>query len=415
MSSQRRLRPFHVQLAARLLAEVEQGRRPADQILADCFRENRQMGARDRRLVSETVYDVLRNRRLLQWCAGENASPLTLVLCSLGQQGMLDEGLRARFEPLPPACSPGQAPPPTLPVAIRHSLPDWLWQHWQRQYGETDAARLAAAINRPAPVDLRVNTLKTDRDTLLRQLAEQGVEAVPTPFSPLGLRLSCRRSLKGLAAFRQGLFEFQDEGSQLIGIACEVQPGMQVLDLCAGGGGKTLQLAAAMGDRGEIIACEVAAKRLANLPPRLDRAGVRNVTCQSIRHERDPLLKRWRGRFDVLLVDAPCSGIGTLRRNPELKWRQPDLNALHATQSRLLEAAAPLLAPGGRLVYATCSLLDPENGAVIEAFRAAKPSFEPASLSLPASLTESAASTLALRPDLHGCDGFFMAAMRGPA
>lgn len=414
-------RPFHFRLIAELLAALDEGRTPADRLMQTAFRERRQMGARDRGLVAETVYHALRHRRRLVRLADSEA-PTDLAACAL-----LDTGL-AEAAALPALGWQGDATrlaarvafglPKDAPFAERASLPDWLASRLLAQFGEAEAMRLAEALNRPASVDLRINTLKTTRDELAAELTEAGHPCAPTPYSTEGLRMETRRPLFALPAFREGRFEVQDEGSQLVARLLDPKPGERVLDLCAGAGGKTLHIATLMQGRGAVTACDVSARRLMQLAPRLARTGLSNVRTLPIRDENDARLKRLRGSFDRVLVDAPCSGTGTLRRNPDIKWRAIGLDALAQTQAALLDAAAKLLRPGGRLVYATCSLLDEENAAQIDAFLERHPGFA----RLPAGEVLRAAGIdwhedgkdLRLSPHRHDTDGFYAAALGKP-
>jgi len=415
-ASSSRVRPFHIEVAANLVGEILKGKVPADALINQVFRENRQMGRRDRGTVAETVYDVLRHRRLMDWLAGTEATPRALVLVSLLRQGLLDLGLHERYaESIPAGLDERMGEESSLPMAVSLSLPDWLAEEWQQELGDEEAWALATALNEAAPVDLRVNTLKTDRESLQAQLAAEGYRAKPTPYSPQGLRRNDRSPLFSLQSFKDGLFDIQDEGSQLIGLATGVKPGMRVLDLCAGAGGKTLQMAAMMNNKGSIVACDVSPRRLSQLKPRLARAGVFNTQILPIAHENDAKLKCLRGSFDVVLVDAPCSGTGTLRRNPDIKWREIDLEQLYHTQTSLLEAAGRLVAPGGRVIYATCSLLQQENAGIVEAFLAKHADFSAMPLSLPESIRpqeQEAPAMLQLYPHQHGTDGFFMACLQ---
>lgn len=412
MKANPRVHPVHVRAVAGLLDEADQGRAPADVILAGHFRRHRQMGSRDRALVGDLFYEVLRHRRLLDWRGGRPDN-LARTLCALAKRGWLDPGLARKFggsTPKPCLTPPTKDEFEALVPEVRYSLPDWLARAWIARFGDEEARALAAAMNRQAPVDLRANALRLDRERLREILALDGIEAELTPHAPDGLRLAGRQALAKLKAFKDGLFEVQDEGSQIVGLASGVQPGMQVLDLCAGAGGKSLQMAAMMQGRGEIVACDVSARRLQNLSPRARRAGADNIRPMTIRDEQDPVLGRFRERFDVILVDAPCSGLGTLRRSPELKWRDPDIFGLRGTQERLLEAATRMLAPGGRVVYATCSLLEVENEQVVDAVLRAG-TLVPAELALPASLVEAPMARMTLLPHRHGTDGFFVAGL----
>jgi len=276
--------------------------------------------------------------------------------------------------------------------------------------------RLSEALNQPATLDLRVNTLKSDRDTVYRQLTEEGATLEATPYSPLGLRSQERASLFRSEAFSKGLFEVQDEGSQLIAMLVEAGRREMVMDFCAGGGGKTLALGAAMQATGTLYACDVAHWRLKALKPRLARAGLSSVRSMALASENDAHLKRLAGKMDRVLVDAPCSGTGTLRRNPDIKWRKLDLPELMHLQTRILAAAADLVKPGGRLVYSTCSLLDEENGGIVRAFLAVHPDFRlldaRAVFAGQGAIVPLEGEMMQLYPHRHATDGFFAAAMQ---
>jgi 16S rRNA (cytosine967-C5)-methyltransferase len=275
-----------------------------------------------------------------------------------------------------------------------------------------------AALDEPAPLDLRVNTLKAKRDDILDELKQLGVNAAPTPHSPWGIRVQGKPALQKLALFNRGDVEVQDEGSQLLALLTDPKRGEMVVDFCAGAGGKTLALGAAMRSTGRLYAFDVSGHRLDALKPRLARSGLSNVHPAQLAHERDDRIKRLAGKIDRVLVDAPCSGLGTLRRNPDLKWRQsPQAVAeMKAKQQAILDSAARLLKPGGRLVYATCSLLADENEAVAQAFGATHPDFDvlPAAEALTRAHVPEAESLvqgpyLRLWPHRHATDGFFAA------
>ncbi len=404
--------------AADLLATVLAGTLPADRQMDLHFRAHRALGARDRGFVAETVYGCLRRLRLLRHLTGDSAPTFDLVAAYLlSTQGWsarrLQEtgyagdapGLATRVRDLDIAA---------LPFAVRESLPDWLAARLLEQYGP-DAELLAQALREPAPVDLRVNTLKADRDEVQTRLRGEGYESTPTPYAPAGLRRAERAPLFATASFKAGLFEVQDEGSQLIALMLEPKRRERVVDFCAGGGGKTLHIGALMANSGTVYAFDVAAKRLERLRPRLARAGVDNVRTQVLESERDARLLRLRGKMDRVLVDAPCSGTGTLRRNPDIKWRTFDLAALGREQRRILDAAAHLVRPGGRLVYATCSLLPEENEAVTADFLAAHADFRAVAANdilarrhVPLTMKDEA---LRLDPLHHGTDGFYALAL----
>jgi 16S rRNA (cytosine967-C5)-methyltransferase len=301
---------------------------------------------------------------------------------------------------------------------VRAELPHWLYLEIEREY--PDAERLLAALIEPAVLDLRVNTLKAQRDEVMTEFAGFGVRGAPTAYSPDGIRLPDKPALTQWTAYREGRIEVQDEGSQLIARLVQPKRGQMVVDFCAGAGGKTLAMGALMRSSGRLYAFDVNDKRLAGLGPRMRRSGLTNVHPVAIRSESDPRVKRLNGKCDRVLVDAPCSGSGTVRRNPDLKWRfdQPELERVNGVQRSLLAAAARLVKPGGRIVYATCSLLSRENQAVVEEFLANHPAFHivPAATVL---ATQSVAIDNADRfapyfvmlPHLHGTDGFFGAVL----
>ncbi len=306
-----------------------------------------------------------------------------------------------------------------LPDKLRHNLPDWLAGALREQLGDAEFDALAQALLQPAPLDLRVNLLKARREAVRDALAAAGIDAVPTRWSPWGLRLAGKPALNRLGPFERGEFEVQDEGSQLLVLLTDPKRGEMVVDFCAGAGGKTLALGAAMRNTGRLYAWDTSAHRLDALKPRLARSGLSNVHPARLAHERDDRIKRLAGKVQRVLVDAPCSGLGTLRRNPDLKWRQSPASVaeLQAKQRAILASAARLLAPGGRLVYATCSLLRAENEAVAEGFTAdAGGQFEPMPAArlleqagVPGAAELDTAGCLRLWPHRHGTDGFFAA------
>ncbi|HEX7045675.1 MAG TPA: RsmB/NOP family class I SAM-dependent RNA methyltransferase [Burkholderiales bacterium] len=409
-------RPLHLAQSAELLQTILSGQAPADKQMERYFRAHRAMGVQDRAQVAETVYACLRHRRLLEHLA-QSSDAAALVAAHWLREGVsarvLEQGgfggdcraLAARVHTTDITA---------LPFAVRASLPDWLGERLVVQYGVDEAAALAQALNRPAPVDLRVNTLKTKPEELEHQLAAAGFACDPTPYSPSGLRLRERASVFRTALFRDGLFEVQDEGSQIVSFLLEPRRGEMIVDFCAGAGGKTLHLGALMANTGTLYAFDTAAARLERLAPRLRRAGLSNVRAVVLAHERDARAQRLYGKIDKVLVDAPCSGTGTLRRNPDIKWRAIDLPALVDAQRRILAAAAPLLKPGGRLVYATCSLLAEESEAVVAEFLAAHPDYRlvpagPVLARRHIALDAAPDGSLRLHPHRHGTDGFYAA------
>lgn len=391
---------------------------PADAVVSRYFRDHHQLGHADRAFVAETVFAVLRRGRSIEArCAGRLSDRARLLVALAVTRGWsqreLAPVLKASEEEWLAAAK--ALPESELPPAVRCDLPDWLYARLEAQFGADEVLRLAQALNQPAPLDLRVNTLKTNRAALLAQFAAEGIAAVPGSLSPLAIRLRDKPALARHPLFLAGAFEVQDEGSQLLGYLLEPRRGEMVVDFCAGAGGKTLLLGALMKNTGRLYAYDVSDKRLARLKPRLARSGLSNVHPVRIEHERDARIKRLAGKVDRVLVDAPCSGLGTLRRNPDLKWRQGEdsVAELAVKQASILDAAARLVRPGGRVVYATCSLLTAENEAVVDAFLAGHADFTLASAAqvLARHGVVLEGDTLRLVPHRHHTDGFFAAVL----
>jgi 16S rRNA (cytosine967-C5)-methyltransferase len=390
---------------------------PADEALSRYFREHRSLGRQDRAFIAEAVFAVLRRKRSLAAAAG-SAEPRALLIAALVR--VLGFSGRALEEVLKPdefalVAKAKAFKLDAQPAAVRADLPDWLWEKLAAELGEAEALRLAQSMLNPAPLDLRVNLARTGREEVLEKLAADGLAGEPTPHSPAGVRLQGRPAINRHPLFEEGLVEVQDEGSQLLAWLLAPRRGEMVADYCAGAGGKALAIAMLMRGSGRLYAMDVSARRLAALAPRAARAGVTSIHPIALSGDNDARVKRLAGKIDRVLVDAPCSGFGTLRRNPDLKWRHgPEAVAeLAAKQARILESAARLVKPGGRLVYATCSLLRQENDAIADAFAAAHPEFAPLSCreSLEAQrILLPAGERLRLSPPEHGTDGFFAAA-----
>ncbi len=418
--------------AIELLAAIETDpRRPADALANDFFRQRRFIGGSDRRAVGERVWDVLRSRRRLAWWLARAAAPVTprlLVAAALVLQGWTLDGVAKSFSGGkfgPTALRAEEAAAlrtleghsldhPDMPEAVRLEVPDWLLPSLEARFGPALAEELAA-LAEPAPLDLRANLLKATREQVQESLAAEGVEAKPTPFSPWGLRVPGRRPVTAGRTFQQGLVEIQDEGSQLVAALVGAAPEMRVVDWCAGAGGKTLAMAMTMQNRGHIAACDVSAARLDGAVRRLRRAGVHNVERHVV-EPGDKWAKRRAGGFDRVLVDAPCTGIGTWRRNPDARLRLSarDLAELQGKQAAILGQAARLVRSGGRLVYATCSLLTEENEAQVQSFLAAHPDFAVVPLARVWTLPGDPPCPgpfLMLTPRRHGTDGFFAAVL----
>ncbi len=391
---------------------------PADAVISRYFRDHHQLGHADRAFVAETVFAVLRRGRSIEArCAGRLSDRARLLVALAVVRGWSQRDLAPVLKASEVdwlAAAKAMAEEDFRP-AVRCDLPDWLYGALEGQFGADEVLRLAAALNQPAPLDLRVNTLKTNREAVLAQFAAAGIAAVAGSLSPLAIRLRDKPALARHPLFLAGAFEVQDEGSQLLGYLMEPRRGEMVVDFCAGAGGKTLLLGALMKNTGRLYAYDVSDKRLARLKPRLARSGLSNVHPVRIEHERDTRIKRLAGKVDRVLVDAPCSGLGTLRRNPDLKWRQGEdsVAELAVKQAAILEAAARLVRPGGRVVYATCSLLTAENEAVVNAFLAGHPDFTlaPASEVLARHGIAVDGDFLRLLPHRQNTDGFFAAVL----
>ncbi|MBF0130699.1 MAG: RsmB/NOP family class I SAM-dependent RNA methyltransferase [Alphaproteobacteria bacterium] len=450
-----------IQAAIVLLGAVLGSSRPADGAISAYFRGNRYIGAKDRHAVASRVWGVMRRRARLSWWIGrtlpretsrqwkrgidaDGLSPILaptlaqrdarwLVLADLAlTDGMtLDgiallatdaygpSGLNQDERDMVRAMDKGPLVHSAMPGWVENEYPEWLEPALRHRFGDRLEAE-AAALNGEARLDLRVNTLKASREEALGRLGDEGLEAAPTLLSPLGLRLEARSDLASRQIFRDGWIEVQDEGSQIVALLTGARPGEAVVDYCAGAGGKTLALAAMMGNRGRILACDVSAGRIDRSALRLRRAGAYNVTRRILEGDNDKWVKRKAGTFDRVLVDAPCSGTGTWRRNPDAKWRlRPEgIAELTGRQASILRSASRLVRPGGRLVYATCSILAEENEDRIGDFLSATPAFRlvpavraweeavgtpyPADPSTPA---------LTLSPGRDGTDGYFIAVM----
>ena len=396
---------------------------PADAIVSKFFRDNRGLGPRERATLAETTYTVLRKKLLFDHLAPSGSGPKERRLAILGFYGpgdFLRSALTDQEKNWLDACE--QVNPQDLMERHRHNLPEWLVEPLKAQLG-AGFWPLVESLNAGAGLDLRVNDFKARRADIQKALAQSGIKATPTPFSPWGLRIQGKPALNKHEAFVRGDFEVQDEGSQLLALLMDAKRGEMVVDFCAGAGGKTLAIGASMRSTGRLYAFDTSAHRLDALKPRLARSGLSNVHPAALAHERDDRVKRLAGKIDRVLVDAPCSGLGTLRRNPDLKWRQglQAVEEMAAKQMAILDSAARMVKSGGRLVYATCSVLPQENEAIAQMFSATHPEFTPLpvaglleNLKVPQAATlcaggESGTEYLRLWPHLHATDGFFAA------
>jgi 16S rRNA (cytosine967-C5)-methyltransferase len=403
----------------------------ADRALERVLRRERRLYASERRAVAETVYAILRSVGQLAWLAGAAPGaldPATLYALWLARSGSASPAEAARRLGVPAATLAraveraderlsGIADPVDR-IAALESLPRWIAERFVAELGEGDAALLARAMNRRAPLTIRANTLRTTREALRARLADEGVAATPARFSPWGLVLDGHANAFALRSFQEGLFEIQDEGSQLIALAVGARPGQTVVDACAGAGGKSLALAAEMRGKGSLFALDVDGDRLDEARRRARRAGVHNLRTRAIPAGADAAaaIEDLAGRGDRVLVDAPCAGLGTLRRKPDARWRlrEGDPERFAAVQRELVERFARLVRPRGRLVYATCSIGRTENGEVAAAV-ASLGAFAPLPIerALGPELARALGATghtLQLWPHVHGTDGFFLAA-----
>jgi 16S rRNA (cytosine967-C5)-methyltransferase len=413
-----RLTPAHLDMTAAALRAVLPLEHPADAILRHFFRDSPELGVNDRAFITEIVFGILRHRFFLEH-ATDTTAPRPLLLAYLVKfQGM-------NLRELTPLVSETEAKwltgikaatPESQPLAIQAEFPEWLVEKLRSCMKEADILNLGRSLQQTASLDLRVNTLLASRDEILAALIKDGIEGSATLYSPSGIRLVGKPAINRHALFLTGKVEVQDEGSQLLGYLLAPKRNDMVVDFCAGAGGKTLMLGALMHSQGRVYAFDISEKRLNNLKPRLKRSGLSNLHPQRIANENDIKVKRLSGKIDRVLVDAPCSGLGTLRRNPDLKWRQSphSIEGLKRKQAAILSSAANLLKPGGRLVYATCSFLPEENQEIIEHFLTAHPRYtllNCAELLAQQKIPLDTGKFLQLSPSLHGTDGFFAAAL----
>jgi 16S rRNA (cytosine967-C5)-methyltransferase len=422
-----------ISAAIEVLTDIEARRRPATDALKDWGLSHRFAGSKDRAAIASLVYDALRRKSSAAWVMGDN-TPRAVVLGMLSLQRGMDVAAIAslfsgdRFAPEPLAEEERQklsaASLDGAPAPAAGDFPEWIEPSLRRLFGDGLVPEMQALTAR-APLDLRVNTLKvSSRDEAHDALPH--LSAVETPLSPLGLRIMPGDDGRGPAVqsepeFIKGWVEIQDEGSQLVALLSGARPGEQVVDLCAGGGGKTLALAAMMDNQGQIYATDSDARRLAPIHDRLARAGVRNVQVRTPRGGADAVTDL-DGRIDCVVVDAPCTGVGTWRRNPDAKWRlRPgSLDVRRKEQATVLDRAAALVKPGGRIVYITCSILPEENDDALAAFMdrfggfSARPQQQvlaQAGFSHLAPQVQETAYGLQFTPHQTGTDGFFVSVL----
>lgn len=423
-----------LQAVIELITHYEQGkadgyRTGADVSFAYFVKQRRYIGAKDKKAIARLFYYILRHQASLIWWASQhnmtaNARLKTLLgalfldnlpaqridaLC--GEDKYAPKALSDKDRALLDDCAAhGCLFHDTMPEPARYNAPDWIIKKLRKHYGD-ETLPILEALMQEAPIDIRVNIVKTNRETVLDILRKAGIDAEPTVYAAYGIRIKQRVALHTLDAFHAGLFDVQDEGSQLLASIVNATPKQRVIDFCAGAGGKTLAIAAHMQNKGKILAWDVHAKRMKDLPKRLKRAGIDNVEVRQIAHEHDAYIKRHKHSADWVLVDAPCSGTGTWRRNPDARWNitKEEVHDLTALQLSILESAARLVKDGGALVYGTCSLLPEENNQLVEHFLKKHPHF---SLEPPVNFPIKCDSMIALTPYHHHTDGFFAAILR---
>jgi 16S rRNA (cytosine967-C5)-methyltransferase len=422
-----------LQVTLDLLHEVESVARPADAVISAWFRARRYIGDMDRGAVSESLYALLRHHARLGWWLakhGREATPRNRLLAWLALDGgkTRDQvnGLfnGAKFAPavltdqertLLVKLQGSPIEHPAMPDEVRFECPSWAAASLRRRFGGEFQREMAALLTAP-PLDLRVNPLKSTREDVLCALRDLGLRAEASRMAPYGIRAKERPSLSSLPMLKNGEVEIQDEGSQLVAMLVDARPGERVVDFCAGAGGKTLAMATQMANKGRITACDVLANRLKRAAERFRHAGLHNIETRPLTSEKDPWVRRHKGTFDRVLVDAPCSGTGTWRRNPDARWRSlgAGLDSLLPLQISILASAARLVRPGGRLVYATCSMLPEENEEQVAAFLAEHPAFHVVPLRevAPQLMDSAHPDYLSLTPARHDTDGFFAAVMQ---
>ncbi len=413
-----RLPPAIIGHTEEVLREILRFTAPADNTLSRYFREHTRLGGRERGVIAEAVYGLLRNKLVYTSFAesGSGSSMRRLALLGLADAAGVDALGGLSEDETRWLTHVMQIDRNMLPVELRSNLPHWLYTRLAERFGEDETLQMANALNTPAPLDLRVNSIKSTREQVIAELSAAPIIAEPTPYAPLALRVLKKPALQNLPVFKTGAVEVQDEGSQVLAQLVGARRGEMVVDFCAGAGGKTLALGAIMRNTGRLYAFDIADKRLAKLKPRLARSGLSNVHPVLIAHENDAKIKRLAGKIDRVLVDAPCSGLGTLRRNPDVKWRvRPEsITELNVKQLSILNGAARLVKAGGRLVYATCSILDEENEQIVTQFLAANDAFSLVPMNVVLEEQRIALEMgdyLKLLPHHHQTDGFFAAVL----
>ena len=413
--------PTQLNHTAAVLAQMLTFEQPADVVLSNYLRNHRKLGRNDRHEIAETAFAALRHYQKIAATLRRPAvqsRKAALAALILGRSVNISqiEDLLNNADNEKEFLSSLKARKNEFSGCLNTAaeLPSWLIARLQQHYTDEQILAFGRSVAQPAPLDVRVNTLNSKRDKALAQLQTEYPQAIATPYAPHGIRFPNKPALNQHPLFLDGTIEVQDEGSQLLAQLVNAKRGEIIVDFCAGAGGKPLAIGAKMANKGRIYAFDVSEKRLANLKPRMTRAGLTNIHPEKIHSETDPRITRLAGKADRVLVDAPCSGLGTLRRNPDLKYRQsPDtLASLQTQQQNILHAAAELVRAGGRLVYATCSILPEENENQAEHFLQTHPDFELLDCSELLAAQKIPLNTgkyLRLDTATHHTDGFFAA------
>ena len=416
-----------------LLTEIDEIPRPADAIVSQYFRSRRFIGSKDRNAISTRTYDILRHQARLSWWATKKHQEQNARIRLLAYLRLVEKSSPSEVSKLfnsskyaAEDLSPEEEKfvrqlkghtlfHPEMTDEVTCECPDWAAEGLKKRFGFSFKKEMESLLN-SAPLDLRVNPLKTTREEALHALQNLDLVVSETPYSPLGLRVKKRPALGQIKMLKEGAIEIQDEGSQLVAFLVAPVAGERVVDFCAGAGGKTLAISAAMKNKGRIIACDVLANRLKRSGERFRRAGLHNIETRTLTSERDAWVKRHKKSCDRVLVDAPCSGTGTWRRNPDARWKElgPGLSNLVPLQASILQSASRLVKPGGRLVYATCSMLPEENNEQIEKFLDNNSDFKLVPVQSCGADIPNLPDTgdyLSLTPAKHNTDGFFGAVM----
>lgn len=425
--------PVYIDVTLKILERFEGEQKPLDRLMHHYFRDHKKHGSRDRREISSLIYSICRHWLQLEWWIKKYSMPVTIkskviVYLKLDQKFSTRQikrlfehplfekkRIEAHEEFLLQSLDGKDLSDSEQPSWVRYNMPEWIALKLEKRFKSNFENELKA-LSEEAFVDLRVNTIKSSREDVYKALQKEGHDVSKMLYSPLGLRVQKRWAIGNSSLFQKGHIEVQDEGSQLISFFSQVKAGERVVDFCAGAGGKTLALSAQMENKGHIVALDTSSQRLKRLRTRLKRASVNNVEIRTLNTEKDPWVKKHKGKYDCVLIDAPCSGVGTFRRNPDHKWRlsETDLNELVTLQQSILKSASRLVKKGGRLIYATCSLLEEENEQQAKAFLSDHTDFTGQPLKELASnyaidMIDQKAYDMILTPCKYKTDGFYIA------